>query len=335
MPLEFCFITETSAQFFCIAGSTRQVLVIAPGFGFLANPQQLRCVEAAGFTVIPCYADNPEAPGFHMPTSIKKVLEHIALHQPDALLCASKGGAYMVELWHTHSVRLPSIMINAHPWCWTRGGLPKDTSIVLVQGSEEEVWPKERGYTVPELDRYGHQKVVDGVPQRVGMGAVSPDSLEELIRTGSPARCYLYYTLTKGGIRERRGDSHNAKSLLEYECLPRLIDSVLTPFPPFHFPTTSVCFRSAERLEQERVLGFEPRSLRRFWASTERKGMDPQRRFDVAPGTEEYNAVLTIFQADPAVESFYNRRGEDMSAYDVDRIERIENGLLHEGMDAK
>ena len=250
-----------------------------------------------------------------MPTSIKTVLEHIALHQPDALLCASKGGAYMVELWHRHGVRLPSIMINAHPWCWTRGGLPKDTSIVLVQGSEEEVWPKERGYT--------------------DKGTVNPDSLEALIRSGSPARCYLYYTLTKGGIRTRHGDSHNAKSLLEYECLPRLIDSVLTPFPPFHFPTTSTCFRSPERLEQERVLGFEPRTLRKLWASREQKGLDPQRRFDVAPGTAEYNAVLTIFQADPAVQSFYNPGNYRMSGLDVDRIERIENGLQHDGMDSK
>ena len=139
--------------------------------------------------------------------------------------------------------------------------------------------------------------------------------------------------MTKGGLRTRHGDKHNAASLLEYECLPRLIDTALSAKPAFHFPSTSSSFRSSERLAQERVLGFEPRSLRRFWASEEQKGMGPQRRFEVAPRTEEFNAVRTIFQADPAVPSFYNVHGEQMKDYDVVRIERIENGILHEGMD--
>jgi hypothetical protein len=135
-----------------------QVLVIAPGFGLLANPQQTRCIEAAGFTVAKCFAPNPEDRDFDMSGSIKIVLDAIKREKPDALLCASKGGAYLVELWHAHDVKIPSVMINAHPACWKRE-LPKDTSIVIAQGSEEEVWPKERGYTVPDRDSRGRQKV--------------------------------------------------------------------------------------------------------------------------------------------------------------------------------
>ena len=135
-----------------------QVLVIAPGFGILANPQQTRCVEAAGFTVVKCFAPSPEDPGFDMNVSIRMVLDAIAQERPDVLMCASKGGAYLVELWHAHNVKISSAMINAHPRCWDRG-LPQDTNIVIVQGSEEEVWPKERGYTVPELDSHGRQTV--------------------------------------------------------------------------------------------------------------------------------------------------------------------------------
>jgi hypothetical protein len=52
-----------------------QVLVIAPGFGILANPQQTRCVEAAGFTVVKCFAPSPEDPGFDMNVSIRMVLD--------------------------------------------------------------------------------------------------------------------------------------------------------------------------------------------------------------------------------------------------------------------
>ena len=60
--------------------------------------------------------------------------------QPDAVLCASKGGAYMVELWDRMDngslYKIPSLMINVHPSCKQ---LPKNVKVVIVQGSEEEV----------------------------------------------------------------------------------------------------------------------------------------------------------------------------------------------------
>ena len=68
------------------------MLVIAPGFGFLANPAKLRCIEVAGFTVVQCLAPNPQDAGFSMGTAIKGVLHMIETEAPHAILCASKGG---------------------------------------------------------------------------------------------------------------------------------------------------------------------------------------------------------------------------------------------------
>ena len=65
--------------------------------------------------------------------------------QPDAVLCASKGGKYMVELWDRMEKgsldKIPSLMINVHPSCKQ---LPKDVKVILVQGSEEEVCSRVR-----------------------------------------------------------------------------------------------------------------------------------------------------------------------------------------------
>ena len=145
-----------------------KVLVIAPGFGFLANPQQLRCVEAAGFAVAKCFVPSPEDAGFDMATSIQDVLRACEEEQADVLLCASKGGAYMVELWARMEAgsfpKTPCLLINAHP---AAKSLPKDTKVIIVQGSEEEIWHRPRGYAG-------------------AAASVEDGSLEALIRTGSP-----------------------------------------------------------------------------------------------------------------------------------------------------
>ena len=206
------------------------VLVIAPGFGFLQNPAQLASVQQAGFTVAKCFAPNPEESGFLMSEAIKVVEESISRHKPRVILAASKGGAYLGQLWQ-RGCTIPSLLINAHPRIKS---LPKDVKIVVVQGSEEEVWPKPRG-----LDK---------------SAKVAQESLEALIRTGSPKLCYLYHTVAKRGVRNREGDAHNPRSLLEYDCLPRLVDSLLAEHPPFHFPATSAFFTSQRRQEAERYL---------------------------------------------------------------------------------
>lgn len=252
-----------------------------------------------------------------MSHSIPTVLEAIEAHTPAAIICASKGGAYMVELWRRMELgeipKIPSLMINVHPDC--RGpGLPKDTKVILVQGDREDVWPMDRGYN-------DKGKPVD-------------DSLEALIRTGSPGMCYLYFTVSKQGLSRRIGDSHSPKSLLEHNCLPRLIDALLSEHPPFHFPSSSGHFVSDDRREHENFLGFEPRGLRKFWVSADQKGIDDELRFDVAPDSDEFNAVTGIFASEPAVERFYCK-DYHASDLDVTRIERVENGYLHEAMDMK
>lgn len=293
------------------------VLVVAPGFGFLANPEQLRCVEQAGFTVKKCFVPNPEDSGFNMASAIPTVLADIQKTKPGVILCASKGGAYLVELWRLMSLgtleKIPSLMINVHPQCWKQG-LPEGVKIILVQGSEEEIWWKARGYEGATCN-------------------IASDSLESLIRTGSPKLCYLHYTLTKNGVRKRIGDRHNVRSLLEHDCLPRLIDSLLSDCPHEHFQQSSACFTSVDRQERERYLGFEPRSLKKFWSSTGQNGHDAQKRFDVDPVSEEFDAVCAIFTSDPAVRKFYHPHSTT-AALDITQIERVENGNLQVCMDA-
>ena len=115
--------------------SGKKVLVIAPGFGFLANPEQIRIVERAGFDVKRLLVPNPENSGFSMSKEIDAVLESIQIYRPDAILCASKGGAYMVKLWkmmeQDEIAKTPCLMINVHPQVIS---LPKDVKVELVQG---------------------------------------------------------------------------------------------------------------------------------------------------------------------------------------------------------
>ena len=165
------------------------------------------------------------------------------------------------------------------------------------------------------------------------------DTLESLIRTGTFGKCYLYYKAGdppgRRGVRARIGDKHSPQSLLTLECLPRLIDSLLEEHPPFYFPKTSVWFSSPERLQHERALGYEPRGLRRFWQSPGKKGKESPYRYDVEETSEEFVHVQGIFHAEPSVERFYCPRtsGTHAAGRDVMRIERIENGILHETMD--
>ena len=61
------------------------------------------------------------------------------------------------------------------------------------------------------------------------------------------------------------GDTHDAVSMLEHQCLPRLIDALLSEKPPFEFPVSSACFISTERQEAEKFLGYHPNELRKHW----------------------------------------------------------------------
>ena len=279
-----------------------KVLVIAPGFGFQANAEQIRCVERAGFTVKRSDQHaNPEE--FKTPSEMQEklmvILGEIACFKPDAILCASKGGAYMSELWKQMDNgtldKIASLMINAHP---SVKSLPKDVKVVLVQGSEEKPgWHRPRGY-----NKYG--QVADG-------------SLEALIRTGTPGLCYLYHTV-ESLMTKRKGDKHDAASLLKEDCLPRLIDALMAPKPPYSFPTSSARFLSNERLEAESTLGYHPEKLKERFEGTDL-------RVELSATSKEYEAVECIFQAEPPpnVKRFYTQQGT--SLIPVTKIERVQN----------
>jgi hypothetical protein len=324
MILEYCPPSRTAPD-----RHGKKVLAIGPGLGFLANPQQIASVERAGFDVRRLICASPADKGFVMATAIRDVLDAITSFKPGVILCASKGGAYMVELWkRMEAGEVPKdigcLMINAHPEATK---LPEGVKVVLVQGSKEDVWPKPRFSTDEEREKRGVVVMPD-----YSKGE-KPDSLEALIRTGSPMLCLLYYTVTQKGLCERKGDSHNPASLLKYNCLPRLIDSLLSPYPPFAFVESHACFTSEARSNHEKFLGFEPRSLRRFWASEGQKGCDEQKRFRVLQNSDEYKAVVGIFQGEPDVERFYAPDYKVGERVKVAYIERIENGNMQESMD--
>ena len=294
-----------------------KVLVIAPGFGFRAMPDQIRILERAfGAAIVRSNQHaNPEAGGFDMATGIEPILAEIREHKPKAILCASKGGSYMAELWrlmesggHDHLRDPGYLMINVKP-SLTR--LPQNTRVVLVQGAKEETWPRPRGYNAG--------------------GKVEDGSLEALVRTGTKGMCYLYYTVEKNSRwGYRKGDAHVPASLREYDCLPRLVDAALSPSPMLSFQASSRCFISPARRDAENGLGWHPETLAsRFTPADEL-------RVDVERDSTEWRNVEAIFKADPApgIKRFYfaHQGTADLS---VTRIERVQNRWLKDSVDDK
>ena len=297
--------------------SCGKVLVIAPGFGFNATPEQLqKLMDTFPAAIVTSNQHaNPEESGFDMSKRIKRILQEIDEHKPKAILCASKGGRYMEELWrlmeaggHDHLKGIGYLMINARLGLTS---LPSGVKVIVVQGANEKKWPRPRGYDM-------HGKVEDG-------------SLEALIRTGSPGMCYLYYTAdVESGFGNREGDMHVPASLLEYDCLPRLVDTLLSSSPGSLgsiFQASSRKFVSAERRDAENRLGWHPDALRSRFVGRER-------RADVPKDSEEFKNVETIFKANPTegVERFYfSDRGTDH--LDITKIERVQNRQLKDSVD--
>jgi len=207
-------------------------------------------------------------------------------------------------LWKAGFWRGPTLLINAHPTCTQ---IPKEVSLVLAHGSNDEVYP------TPRAD------------------------LEKLMSTGSRNKCFLYYTANSGllssGHLSRYGDRHNMESLLQYELLPRLIDATLCPRgPETHMVRTWRGMLSEERLEAESWLGYSPDRLRRNWSSHYRKGLDDQKLFDVPRSSEEFQRVAAVFQATPKDPPAYMLAPQ--AAWDrvqIVRLQRIENGVQMDG----
>lgn len=59
-------------------------------------------------------------------------------------------------------------------------------------------------------------------------------------------------------------------------------------------------------------------SARKYWASAGKKGLEDNRLFTVAAGSVEYNAIATEF-------------AKTLPRATLDKLERVENGYLHEG----
>jgi len=267
----------------------RRILIIGPGFGRELNPRQSAMIIQAGYQVRWCSnLPNPEQPGFNMMQFLPQIKAAIDEFQPELVAAASKGGAYLTALWQTSCWVGPSLILNAHP---TARRLPEKTRIVLASGSNDEVY--------------------------VGR---SRTELEQLISTGSRNHCFLYYTANSGQLPSghfgRMGDMHNMESLVMYACLPRLIDAPLADeSPEMHMVRSWLDRLSDERIDAEAWLGHSLDEIRRFWASAGRRGKDQRKLFPVQFGSQEFQAVESMFKAAP----------KELPAYCPDNYEAWEN----------
>jgi len=228
------------------------------------------------------------------------IIQEIKWFQPDLVAGASKGGAYVVELWQLGFWRGPTLLLNAHPSC---DDLPRDVSVVLAHGANDENYP------------------------------INRKNLECLMATGTPNRCFLYYSANSGELPSggftRFGDGHNMESLLLRDCLPRLVDAALAPEgPEVHMVRTWRHQRSRERQEAERWLGLHFYWLSNRWTSRSRNGRDPDVLFDVIQGSEEFQRVFAVFEAEPVQTPEYITESYFLN---VRRIQRVENGSQRDG----
>jgi len=286
--------------------ASKRLLAVSAGLGRGADLQKALMVEKAGFQVhwtvpLPC----PDgAAGFDMQPHLRGLKETIDRVQPDVVLCASFGGAYVARLWETGLWAGPTVMINVHPSC---GRLPQGVPVVLAHGGNDASYPASR------------------------------ESLEALAASASPNHCFLLYSGDSGqlgtGQKSRVGDGHRMDSLLLHDCLPRLIDAALgADGPELHFMRTWRERLTTERLEAERSLGLTPEELRRFWASPGRKGLGDRRLFQVSAGGEEFQWVCRLFQALPLERQTYQLSPEEAWAQvRIVDVQRVENGLQLEG----
>ena len=300
-------------------------------------------VLALGRSIVP----SPEVDGFQMSTYLPKLQREIASFKPDVILCASKGGAYMAALWKA-GCTIPSLMINVH---WDVTSLPKDVKVILAHGGRDGTPPTNERFCIPRgYDSAGtpgfsvtarnfvYTDPGTGEEESMDQYAFSKcgRTLEALVRTGTEGLCYLYHTPDEQSgraARKRPGDKHVPASLLQYDTLPRLIDALLSPFPPFAFPESSTSvFLSPERREAELALGMDPSTLRtRWWASPGKRGKEASKLFPVDEGSAEFGHVAAIFHEEPSVKRFYPMR--PTTDLKIMRIERVENGVQQESFD--
>jgi len=287
-----------------IQRNQKRVLIIGSGFGMELNPAQYNVVKAAGYQIhVVTGLPNPETPTSQVHEYIPPIKQAIEEFKPDVVVCASKGGAYMVALWQLQLWTGPVVIINKHPQLVI---YPKDTTIILCHGSNDE-W-----YQYPR------------------------EIIENLNKTGSPNRCLMYYTGNSGVLGNgytREGDKHNMQSLLMYDCLPRLLDAAMSGSDPeMYLMSTWDRMIRPERVEAEKWLGFECEGLRQFWQSQDQMGMDDKILFEVSSDSEEYAKVKAMFKAQPAVtRAYFDMNPGLWETITLLKIERCENGMQMDG----
>jgi hypothetical protein len=283
----------------------KRVLIIGLGFGD-SHPRLREKVRDAGY-VVSWVSDLPEpmrgAPMEIYSKELTRIKTMIDEFQPHLIVCASKGGQYIEGLWQSGLWHGPTLMINAQP---NLHELPKNIPIVVAHGSNNTCYRRSR------------------------------ESLEQLMYTGSANMCFLFYTANSGrsssGQCSRIGDSHHMESLLVYDCLPRLMDAAMSQqCPEAHMLWSSQQRLAQERLNAERWLSYCPTKLRQHWESTGHKGMDNQKLYEVSPGSQEFDAVTTVFFSAPKETSAYIGAPGLWQRTKVTKVERIENGLLERG----
>ena len=283
-----------------------KVFVIGPGFGLRSDPAQYEALKHAGYQLHACWQNvaDPEMQPGEVERSLGVIQTAIQAFGPHVVLCASKGGEYMVELWRRGWWTGPSVMINVHP---KLNKLPANVNIVLAHGAADDTFPR------PYAELY------------------------QLVQN-SNGRCFLYYS---GSDKERKSwripDGHDMKSLLgkENNLLARLVDAAKAPNPERAMMQSWLTFLSEERLAAENTLGFLPEVLQKYWVTEPDPDRDV-RLVEVRPdgGEEErkeYECVKTMFSANPKVKQHYSIRPRDawrkawQAADWIRRIDRIEN----------
>jgi hypothetical protein len=263
-------------------------------------------VLRAGFQIQWVEVPDPDQPGFVMSQYLPYVKQAVENYRPDLLVSASKGNGYVLQLWQQGVWKGPTLLINAPP---NLTHLPKDANVVVAHGSNDEIWPRPRA------------------------------ELEQLVSTGSSNGCFLYYTGNSGAFSggfTRVGDKHNMASLLNYDCLPTLMDAAMSKVGPETHMITSWRMRlSPERNAAEQWLTHCPEQLRDFWASNDHLGMDDQKLFEVPRLSEEFKNVTTIFKSAPHEKASYVGTSDlEWGRTSILRVERVENGLLEQSENA-
>jgi len=183
--------------------------------------------------------------------------------------------------------------------------LPQNVPIVLAVGSNDEFYSRSRA------------------------------DLEQLISTGTQNMCFLYYTGNSGPVQgkfSRMGDKHNMESLLQYDCLPRLMDAAMYKSGPETHMIWSWRGRlSPQRLEAEQWLSYCPEQLRHLWVSSHHKGLDDQKLFAVPRNSEEFQRVAAVFHSPSMEPPAYGAPNQAWDRSTILNVERVENGLQEDG----